>query len=223
MSQPPSAVTIRAANLAIAAIVLYQTLLAVLIVLRPDLDPSWHTISEWVFGPYGWLMTTAFFVSALAYLALFVALREEVRGRAGKVGRVFLAICAVGTIGVGLFETDSLAPPVVVTTTGILHTTFGGVALLLLPFAALLLNLDRARHHSASAGTRRTLLATGLLPFAGFLGFVLYTALVVVPLDSDYGPGVHIGWPPRVAFFTDAVWLVVLARTIVTRRRELEP
>jgi len=37
------AISIRAARLAIAAIVLYQLVLIVLIFLRPDLDPSWHT------------------------------------------------------------------------------------------------------------------------------------------------------------------------------------
>lgn len=42
-----------AARLAIATIVSYQVLLVVLIFLRPDLDPSWHTISEWAIGRYG--------------------------------------------------------------------------------------------------------------------------------------------------------------------------
>jgi hypothetical protein len=45
--------SIRAARLAIVAIVLYQIVLITLIFLRPDLAPSWHTISEWAIGPYG--------------------------------------------------------------------------------------------------------------------------------------------------------------------------
>ena len=56
-----------AAWLAIAAIVSYQLTLAVLILVRPDLDPSWHTISEWAIGPHGWIMSAAFLVSALSY------------------------------------------------------------------------------------------------------------------------------------------------------------
>ena len=40
----------------------------------------------------------------------------------------------------------------------------------------------------------------------------MYTVLFVVPLGPGaYGPGVHVGWPPRFAFLTYAVWLVTLA------------
>jgi hypothetical protein len=44
-------ISTRAARLAIAAIVTYQVLLMTLIRIRPDLDPAWHTISEWAIGP----------------------------------------------------------------------------------------------------------------------------------------------------------------------------
>lgn len=43
-----------AARLASAAAISYQALLVLLIFLRPDLNPSWHTISEWAIGRYGW-------------------------------------------------------------------------------------------------------------------------------------------------------------------------
>jgi hypothetical protein len=43
-----------AARLASAAAISYKALLVLLIFLRPDLDPSWHTISEWAIGRYGW-------------------------------------------------------------------------------------------------------------------------------------------------------------------------
>jgi hypothetical protein len=57
-----AAISKTAAQLAMGAIVAYQILLTVLIFLRPDLDPSWHTISEWAIGPYGWLMSGAFLI-----------------------------------------------------------------------------------------------------------------------------------------------------------------
>jgi hypothetical protein len=47
--RPPAA----AAKIAMGAVILYQVLLLALIPLRPELDPSWHTISEWAIGPYG--------------------------------------------------------------------------------------------------------------------------------------------------------------------------
>ena len=38
--------------------------------LRPDLDPSWHTISEWAIGQHGWIMSGAFLISALSYAGI---------------------------------------------------------------------------------------------------------------------------------------------------------
>jgi hypothetical protein len=60
------AISTRAARLAVVAIVSYQILLIALIFLRPDLAPSWHTISEWAMGPYGWIMSCGFLISALS-------------------------------------------------------------------------------------------------------------------------------------------------------------
>jgi len=61
-----AAISNEAARLAIAAIATYQVLLIVLIFLRSDLDPSWHTISEWAIGPHGWIMSAAFLISSVA-------------------------------------------------------------------------------------------------------------------------------------------------------------
>jgi hypothetical protein len=55
--KPLSAISPRAAQLSIAAVITYQLLLIALIFIRPDLDPSWHTISEWAIGPHGWIMS----------------------------------------------------------------------------------------------------------------------------------------------------------------------
>src|SRR2546430_6163285 len=47
VANTPAAISTRAARLAIAAIAAYQVLLIGMIFLRPDLDPSWRTMSEW--------------------------------------------------------------------------------------------------------------------------------------------------------------------------------
>jgi hypothetical protein len=173
-----AAIPTTAARLAMGAIVFYQILLIVLIFLRPDLAPSWHTISEWAIGPYGWIMSGAFLISALSYAALFVMM--------------------------------PLRPPL--STTGTLHVIFGTSQLVLLPFAALLINLSLARKNHTWARARRVLLWTAGLPLFGFGAFVLYSAISVFPLGPQaYGPGVNIGWPPRFAFFTYMLWLVTLA------------
>ncbi len=97
-------------------------------------------------------------------------------------------------------------------TIGTLHVIFGTSQLMLLPFAALLINLSLARKNQTWARSRRVLLGSAGLPLFGFGAFALYTAIFVSPLGPHaHGPGVNIGWPPRFAFVTYMLWLVTLA------------
>ena len=220
-----AAISTRAARLAIVAIVSYQLLLIVLIFLRPDLAPSWHTISEWAIGPWGWMMSGAFFISALSYAALFVMLKSQLHGSLGSLGLGILLICVIGATGVGIFTTDPMPLQSPLSTRGTLHVIFGTSQLLLLPFAALLINLSLARNNEAWRSARRVLLWTAGLPLFGFLSFAVYSAIFVFPLGPGaYGPGVNIGWPPRFAFLTYMLWVVILGwqATRCSRRASTE-
>jgi len=205
------AISIKAARLAIVATVSYQILLIVLIFVRPDLAPSWHTISEWAIGPYGWTMSAAFLISALSYAALFVMLKSQLHGTMGRLGLGILLICVIGATGVGIFRTDPMPLHFPLSARGTLHAIFGTSQLALLPFAALLINLSLARNNEAWRSARRVLLWTSGLPLLGFLSFAVYSAIFVFPLGpAAYGPGVNIGWPPRFAFITYMLWVVIL-------------
>src|ERR1700689_1080042 len=85
VKRPPTEISFPAAWIAIVGIVSYQVLLIVLIFLRPDLAPSWHTISEWAIGPYGWIMSLAFLITALSYAALFGMLKSQLHGILGRM------------------------------------------------------------------------------------------------------------------------------------------
>jgi hypothetical membrane protein len=212
LASTSAAISTRAARLAIVAIVSYQILLIVLIVLRPDLAPSWHTISEWAIGPYGWIMSGAFLISALSYAALFVMLKSQLHGSLGRMGLGILLICVIGACGVGIFTTDPMPLHFPLSTGGTLHVIFGTSQLVLLPFAALLINLSLVRNNDARGSARRVLLWTAGLPLFGFLSFAVYSAIFVFPLGPGaYGPGVNIGWPPRFAFLTYMLWVVILS------------
>jgi Protein of unknown function (DUF998) len=205
------AISTKTARLAIAAIITYQVVLIALIFLRPDLAPSWHTISEWAIGPYGLVMSGAFLISALSYAALFAMLKSQVRGILGRMGLGILLICVIGATGLGIFTTDPMPMHFPLSTRGMLHVIFGTSQLVLLPFAALLINLSLARNNEALRSARRVLLWTAGLPLFGFVSFVGYSAIFVFPLGPGaYGPGVNIGWPPRFAFLTYMLWVVIL-------------
>jgi hypothetical protein len=205
-----AAISTRAARLAIVAIASYQILLIALIFLRPDLAPSWHTISEWAVGPYGWIMSSAFLISAMSYAALFVMLKPQLHGNLGRMGLGILLMCVIGATGVGICRTDPMPLHSPLSTRGTLHVIFGTGQLVLLPFAALLINLSLAGNQ-AWRSARRVLLWTAGMPLFGFLSFAGYSAICVFPLGADaYGPGVNIGWPPRFTFLTYMLWVVIL-------------
>lgn len=113
---------------------------------------------------------------------------------------------------------------------------------MLLPFAALLINLSLAlKNHlvpcvqfcnsgdlqyctsgtQAGVTTRRALLWTAGLPLLGLVGFVVHLAIFVMPLGAEaYGPGVPIGWPPRFLFLSYMVWLITLALQAIKLRSQ---
>jgi len=218
-SKPVMEISKSAARLAIAAVITYHVTLIALIFIRPDLDVRWNTLSEYALGPHGWIMSTAFLISALSYGSLFVTVKSQIRGIAGKIGLTILFICCLGTVGVGLFTTD----PFTVTklsTRGIIHIVTGTSALMLLPFAALLINLSIALKNEAWSPARRALLWTAGLPLLGFIGFLIHLSIFVMPLEADYGPGVPLGWSARFLFWTYMLWLIVLAwQAIKVRER----
>ena len=80
-----SSLPIDPALLAIVCVGLFVGLLGLLHVVRADLDPSWHFISEYEIGRHGWLMQGAFILLALANLALLVAVWPALRGVVGTL------------------------------------------------------------------------------------------------------------------------------------------
>src|SRR5438270_7919181 len=146
-------------------------------------------------------MSAAFLISGISYGAVFAMLRSQVQGAMGRIGLMLLLVCVIGAIGVGICTTDPMPLRYPLTTIGTLHVVFGTSQLVLLPFAALLINVSLARRSSKWAGARKALAWTAALPLFGFGACTLYTVVFVVPLGLQaYGPGVNIGWPPRFAF-----------------------
>ena len=221
IAKAPITISTHAAWLAMGAIFTYQLLLVALIFLRPDLDPSWHSISEWSIGPHGWMMSSAFLVSAVSYMSLFVMLKSQLSKPMGRIGVGLLLICAIGAAGAGIFTTDPMPFHSALSARGTLHIICGSSQLVLFPIAALLTGLSLARANQVWARARRLLLWAAWLPLFGFVCFAVYTILFVAPMGPDaYGPGVNIGWPPRFAFFTYMLWIVIVGSQAIRCSRE---
>ncbi len=86
-SAPPVTMFSRtAARISTAAAALFLLLLAALHLLEPEIDPSWHMISDYELGRYGFVMVLAFFSLAVSSASLFIAIRLQVRTVAGYIG-----------------------------------------------------------------------------------------------------------------------------------------
>jgi hypothetical protein len=189
------------ARLAAVAAVAYQLLLIALIVLRPEIDPARKPISEYAIGRLGWLAVLGFQISAAAYAFLVFALRRTVRDKLGRIGMVVLSYCAVATVVVGLCVADPVTTPMTeLSAVGRVHIVAGVSAFVLLPIAALMINISLSRT-IASAASRRLRIVTGLLPS---VGFVIFAVLVATVTPSE-------GWPPRLMFLAYAAWIIAVA------------
>jgi hypothetical protein len=85
-AQSVAAVSSTAARLSFVAAATFVVLLAALHFIKPGLDPSWHFISEYAIGDYGWIMVLAFLSLASSYVSLFLALRSQLQTIAGRIG-----------------------------------------------------------------------------------------------------------------------------------------
>ncbi len=97
--------------------------------LEPEYDPRFQFMSDYVWGIYGWLMTTTFFVLGLAILTVALAIRNA--HRQSKSVRVGFGLLVVGALFVSLAGVFRGFP---------LHDAASAVGILSLVMAALLLS-----------------------------------------------------------------------------------
>jgi hypothetical protein len=206
-----------AALLAFAGAATFTVLLVALHFVKPGLDPSWHFISEYAIGDYGWIMVLAFLSFALGYVALFAAIRSQLRTIVGRIGLVLLLVSALGLTIATVFTTDPITVSQdAVTTEGTLHNV-GGTLGIAMPFAAALVGWKLARNPAWSSAKRPLLWATGLALVAFLFSFVSL-GVMVSQSGGRFGPDVPVGWPNRIEVLAYSVWLMVVARQAILVR-----
>lgn len=208
-TRPASGLPFCAATVALAGAALFTTLVLVLHVVRPDLEPRWHMVSEYSVGPGGWLMRLAFLALASSFFNLMLGLRPHARGALGVMGRVFLALASVGAAMGGLFNTDPPGTlPEHLSTTGMLHglAFMLGVPGVLLAVTLLSSALWRAPGWRAQ---RKALLGSAALVWGTMLVFGLAMGHAVASHAS--GPQFAVGWQNRALVMAWALWVAALA------------
>jgi Protein of unknown function (DUF998) len=191
----------RSGLVAVTTTVGFQLLMIAAILLRPEIDPARKPISEYAIGRLGWLTVLGFQASAVAYASLAAALRHQLRDHLGRIGLFLLCYCALATAVVGLCVADPVTTPMSeLTARGRVHLLAGLSAFVVLPVAAVAINISLSRTVTW-AGSRMLLIVTGLLPTIGLATLVALVA-TVAPAE---------GWPPRLMFLTYTAWTVAIA------------
>ena len=186
-----------AALVSSAGTTMFMVVLVVLHVLRPDLDPSWHFISEYELGPRGWLMHVAFISLAVGTGSIALAIdlaspehRRLPRNRTAPDQRRWNDY--------GRNRCPGLQP------VG-LHDI--GAMLDLVPLAALLLAWSLSRNET-QVSTSVSLWAVALLRCSEWLVFMVSMAIMLPRNGGRPGPSVVVGWQNLFMIITQCIWLL---------------
>jgi hypothetical membrane protein len=157
--------------------------------LEPEYDPRYRFMSEYAWSAHGWLMTTTFFVLALALFSVAVAVRNLYRpSRSAHVGFGLLVVGAAGICVAGVFRGFPL------------HDVGGAVGLPSVVMAGLLLSWSFRQ----ASGWR------SFFPVALLIALGMFTALLSMVVDVGM-PGLQ----QRIFLFLTLVWLSIVAHRFV--------
>jgi hypothetical protein len=188
---------------AIAGPLLWLGLIVALHVIKPRLKPALRMVSEYARPPHGWIMQLAFYGMAIGCLALVVAgwLRLD------HSGLLMLAIVGLAFAGAGIFVTDPLyTAPANMTLHGMLHNIAAFTVILLFPFMATRVSLDR----EFIGGARVLLLTLAGLTWVGSAGFIVAAVRAAIAHAKE-GADVRVGLYQRGMILMLTLWLIAAA------------
>jgi len=198
----------------LGAVVSFVTLLAALHFIEPEFDPSRRLISEYELGRYGWVMTTAFLSLGVGVLATLLSTWDASAIGRSRIGRSLFLIISAALFGGGIFY--PYMPP---NFESYIHGICGVIVIVTFPVAAALYSSGLVHSPVWIPLRARLRWATvavwlGLLVFAGS---TIVLGSLSQPADRVY-PDLVIGWQNRFMILTYALWLTVVAWSVVFPR-----
>lgn len=190
-------------------------ILALLHVLKPELDPSWRMISEYEIGKSGWLMRLAFFAWSGSVVAALLSMLAP--GRApGPLIVAWLSAIAIALIGAGAFKTNPITggePRLA----NALHTLCGAIVILTFPIIGTIVCCSYSSL-SPSRPPVHLVVSTAAL----WLGQIAFFASIPIsrkldPRAGRVGPTVYLGWPNRIMVLAYQLWLISFAASLLGR------
>lgn len=150
-------------------------MILILHLLQPEFNPLMNAISEFVFGKYGYLMTTVFYAQGLGSICVgIIAWKIDFRKKRAKVSSVFFVVSALGAFIAGLYDADPISQTEL-TKAGMIHAAGGLMRFLSLCLAVpLLSSVVKGHHHWKNRNKPLRLLSA--LYIIGFIGSIMILA-----------------------------------------------
>lgn len=194
------------ATVAIAGAVIFIVLLGALHVLRTDLQPTWHVISEYANGPHGWLMTIAFAALATSCAATVLAIWPYADGWGPRIGLILVTLAAVGLAMAALFPADIVQDPMPpMSWTGTMHgvASMLGNPTLMIGMIVLAYALPGHAPWQASGATLQVVAHLAWLCFVA----MMVGMFVFLPQGTG-GLAALVGFGNRLLVVAYAAWLI---------------
>ena len=208
------------AYMAMISLSAFLVLLILLHVLKTDLDPTWHMVSEYAIGRYGWMMQVAFVCLAFSCISIAIAGWPQVMTTGGKIGMVLLVIAAIGLTIAAFNNTDPANTlKVDMSPHGKMHGFGFMIGVPSLTIAAVLINLS-LRNNPGWEWAKQSLFWSGQLPWISVVAMVT-TLLIFLPKnDGKFGPTVVVGLPNRLWVLACCVCLAIIAFGVIKLKKE---
>jgi hypothetical protein len=202
-----------AARAAIGSAALALLALAIVHLLRRDLDPSRTMISRYALGPYGWLMALCFAAWAASSAFLFVALASGPSSGLDRVGQLLLLAASIGLAMAARFPMDPVGTlRRDMSFSGRMHGIAFLVGVPALVLAATVLSFSLAGRGSHAAMPLLLLTATIWLSLIAMIG-------IGAMVGPDHGPNPQVpwifGWVNRLVMVAYSFWMIVVAWPMV--------
>ncbi len=207
--------------IALGLLAYWVAALVILHIIRPDMDPLARAMSEYVVGPYGWIMTTTFFALAISIVAVALGLQSSLSVSRGKqIGLVLLYVSSAGIAVAGVFP-GLIGPPqppppydlatmaAYIEEAGPMHDIGGMVAFLALAVALPVVSnrFSQDKFWSPIAEISRGL---AYLYIGGLVALFIVAGVV--------GPGL-LGLAQRIFMAAMIAWMIIVARRLGQTQR----
>lgn len=214
LTKPETVISQPAAKVAIIGTALALAFLASLHVLSSEYDPSFHMISEYANGQYGWVLSLMFLTWGISTGLLAYALRNQMASGAGKAGIALLFLAGFGQAMAAIFNIR-LQP---------FHDLCGYLSIPSFAIAAMLISVQLSRTTEWKE-SKKVLLWMANLTWISIVLFIVTFALMLVTFmqsGAKVDPNVTVmvlphgvvglvGYTNRLGVVANCLWIIVVA------------